>query len=195
MTRPWGVTAICVVAIILGGLGLLAAAGGAAAQALQPKFSALQPDPKMAELNAEFERRIYEATGGLKTLYWALLPFAFAASGLLVAGGIKGLGLKGRALLGTAFWAGIAVDAASAALGAATQLKSAEAMRWYADEIAAKFPMQAGATAALKMGATVGIAFAAAWLLAKVAYYVTGIIALRRPAVRAAFGSPAPTAP
>ena len=140
-------------------------------------------------------RRIQEATSSLRTLFWVFLPFALAASGLLLVGGIKGLGLKGRSLLDTAFWGSIPVDAASAALAIATQLKSGEVMRWYAEELTAKFPMQAGATAGLKVAATVGMVFAAGWLLAKVAFYVAGLVILRKPAARDAFGAPATTRP
>ncbi len=189
--RPWAVSAICVPAIILGAAGFLGAAAMAAGQVYQPKFSALQPDPKLARLNAEFERRSAEALAPTRPYFWALLPFLVGGAGLLLAGGVRGLKLRGRGLLVAAFAANVGIDAASAAIGIANQLALRDVMGWYAREMAAAANVPAGLLSSMTMGATVGVAFAAAWFLVKAGYYVLGIVVLGKPAVRAAFAPPA----
>jgi hypothetical protein len=199
--RPGGVKALCVIAIVLGSLGLAGVILGAAGHLSPPRLRPPIPEPKLADLNAEWERRIQDLHREAQPLYWGFLPFSTAASVLLLMGGILGLKGRRRALLGAALGGSLGVDAVAAVLGILVTNQTVDAMDWYAREAAAVTTLPSGMSAARAATLWAALVLAGGWLLLKSVFYAWGLFWLRRPAVRAFFegtatsSAPAPSSP
>jgi len=106
--RPGWLTVLCVLCMVLGGLGIFnsllggfGAAGGKAFQAwVQPKGAPGMP-PEMQEAQEKFQNDVAAVQD---KFFWAIVPsigFRFIAATLLLVGGIRALSLKesGRKVL------------------------------------------------------------------------------------------------
>ncbi len=191
--RPGGLKPVCVIAITLGSMGLAGALFGVVSQVAQPRLKMPGEGPKFEELNAEFERRLRELSREMSPYYWGLLPFAVAASALLLAGGIMGLKSRGWGVLNAAFGGSLVVDLASAIIGGLTQSKSMELLQWHQKELSALRGSPSEIPGAMFVPLMIMLTMVGGWLIAKTVYYVWGLIYLRKTAVRAAFSPP--TAP
>lgn len=111
--RPGGLTAVCVVAIMLGSLGILAGLTGAAGMAMRSRVQAfsekMQPDADAAQL----QRRVSQRTNALWDEHpvrtWSLVAGRLLVATSLVVGGWLAFKLKraGRKLLLATFAAGV----------------------------------------------------------------------------------------
>ena len=200
--RPGGVTAVCVIAILLGVLGLLGSLINAASLALGSQgVRSMMPMPeqkeKVTRLQEEMQREIEAVTNPLKPLTITLLVLEILASSGLIAAGVMTLGLKeqGRRLLRNVIALTIPLEIVRSLLQAYFSLEIAEVMGKYMSQIAGaqakggNMPAEFGASIA-KMSMVFGIAWAAICLVIALAFYITSWIYLNRPHVRAAFAAP-----
>ena len=203
-TRPGGLTALCILAIVLGALGVLTGLGGIAAVALQgPMQDAvahLQPQQdadvqqKLMEESREFARQHAVRNGVLAGLR------LLVASGLLT-GGILTLRLRpyGRKILLIALASGIGFEIAqlwpaveaipftqrAMELSMEGQQKQAQGNGKNAQDAAAMMRVMAKAIAAMQVMVIAGM------FLAKAGFYGFGLWYLTRPHVAALFVRPA----
>jgi hypothetical protein len=159
-----------------------------------PKRTAPDKNPKLAEANAEFERRMLEMTKQTRPVTMALVPAVILSSALLGAAGIAGIRLEGLGLLKFAIVSNLIVDVAAAIFQFIAQQKATGIMKWYFGEIAA-VSGAGDATPLLQMtmqfGLYSGMFFAIFWLALKVAYYVVSLVYFsKRPVADAYSGRP-----
>ena len=125
-----------------------------------------------------------------------MIPAVILTSGLLAAAGIAGVRLQGLGLLKIAFGSNLLVDLAGAGIGFLVQFQSVEILKWYFREVAnaqgaghAVPGMQMG----MQFGLYTGMFFGVFWLVAKLVYYILGLVYFNKRAVADAFaGRPAP---
>ena len=185
--QPQGVRALAILAIILGTLGFLGGVFGLVVQAVNPKGGFEQKDPKLKAQSEELQRRLQELQERHRPLIRISLPLGVLASLLLVAGGVSALKVQGRGLVLGSLAINVLVDAFAAALGITMQMQSAKIMRWYFNETASASNLPPAFAGGMWFATLSGVAFALLWVLAKLAFYVWGLIYLGRPQVRAAF--------
>jgi hypothetical protein len=203
--RPGGLTAICVIAIVLGGLGLCSSLFGLAALAFQDnleKFAMQQQQMPQGMPNGPFKQQMEaqqkmqkEMQKGMTevghryrgfTIGTTLLNVLFASS--LLIGGIMVMKLNpaGRKFLVTVFIAVIVFEIVRAAITVVMQLDMAAAM---ASAIQGGPNNQQAAFLAttMKLGVYLGMAFGVVWGLAKIIFYGIGASYLNRPNTRQLF--------
>src|SRR5262245_27855891 len=103
---PFGLKAVCIIAIVFGALGILG--GGLGLLGLfmrQHDQAALGSGPQ-----AEFNRRLLEQAKKMRPVQVVLLPTVMAISGLLLAAGIAGLQLQALGFIRLAFAASLVAD-------------------------------------------------------------------------------------
>jgi hypothetical protein len=202
--RPGLLTALCVLAIVLGALGMLNAFIGSVAAAAGPRLQAMvQPrpmpgtPPEMQQVQQDFQ----DATNAIQAKYkvgiFASLLFRFAAGLLLLVGGIKAISLResGRRRLLLAFGVATCFELANAILQSMVNLEMMTAANSVVDGFLQSASGEGipGIRTAVK-GVLIGsMVFAYLIVLAKVALYVGGIVYLQRPKVRELFVVPALT--
>lgn len=187
--RPGILTAIAIIGIILGSLGVLAALLGAAGLMVQGQITTELSAAGAGGPELDYARQIAEVSLAYRvpTLVGALANLVVSA--LLIVGGAMLLARKPVAvgLMTGTIVAAIVVDLYSAALGAYVQTKIAPIQQEMTRALAAEMP--AGADPAIMdsmvTAATwAGLAMAVLWLLCKLAYYIVSLVALKRPAVK-----------
>jgi hypothetical protein len=154
------------------------------AQIALPKLPVPAPGPKYAELNAEFEQKMKAVNGGMAPFFWAHLPFAVIGSAMLLAGGALGLKGRGRPVLTTAFALSLVFDLGALTVGIVTQLRTSEVMKWYFEEMSKIGGAPPGMAGILSGSMMAGIGIGVVWYLGKAAYYLWGLLYVRKPAVR-----------
>jgi hypothetical protein len=190
-----------VIAVILGGLGLLgslvAVAGLAAGSRLQQAMTWSPPGPdrdKMVDVQRTMQRKIQAVAD---RYWWPNLGFSLLNAGLaasMLAGGIMVLNRAARArkLLMTVFAVAILFEISRTIVHAFMQWETAAVMSDLLPQMmGASRPVhgpnaqQAAAIGAAiaKAGIIVGLAFNLIFSLAKLIYYAVGWSYLRRPAV------------
>jgi len=106
--KPGWLTALCVICIVLGALGLINAILGTAAELAGPYFQAMlspRGGPGMPADLQQAQQDLMDAVNAVKRKYFVLtlafLGFRFVAAGLLLYGGLRCLSLResGRKLL------------------------------------------------------------------------------------------------
>lgn len=190
--KPTGVTALCVIALALGAMGFFGGGFNLAMLMLNPKTDPpVQNNSKLAELNVEFQKKIEAVAKESRPFQLMLVPVMMATSVLLAGAGAAGLRLQGRAFLQLAFGASFVVDAIGAVFGIMVQWKTMDIMRWYFKEVAATAKSSAGAETIIQVGLYTGVFFGVAWLVAKSAIYLWGLVYFSKRSVRDAFAGPA----
>jgi len=204
--RPTGLTAVCVIAIILGGLGLagslMGVVGLTVGSSMQKAFT-LPPQPGMDTQVIDAQLAMQREIQAVADRYWGynlafVLACLFVAGGLL-AGGIIALGIKpaGRALLIGAFAVAVVFEVLRAVFQVFMQVEMVAVMSDSISRImeaaspaGAPGAEQAATIAAVatQVGMFVGIAFVCVYVLAKLIFYAVGIHYLRRPSVQRLFG-------
>jgi hypothetical protein len=185
--KPAGVNPLCAILLSLGVLGLLGGLVGIASQFFQPKQTAPHRDPKLAEVNAEYETRMAGVLKDTLRIARIVLPFSILSSGLLVAAGISGLKLCGLGLLRCALVVSVVADLAAMAAGTLAQVKTMAVFRWYFQASSGVIPLPPGFDVGMQFAVYTGMFFGAGWFVVKMGCYVWGLIYLGKPAVRAAF--------
>jgi len=194
--KPMGVMPLCIIAIFLGIMGVLGGGMGIVGLLINPKSAAPDKDPKLAELNAEFERRMAEMSKATRPASMILIPTVILVSGLLAAAGIAGVKLQGLGLLKFGFLSNLLVDLAMAVFQFIAQVKGIAILKWYFREVATASGA-GGAAPAMEMtmqfGLYTGLFFGMFWLVLKLVYYIAGLVYFNKRAVVDAFsGRPAP---
>ena len=199
--RPGGVTAVCIIAILLGSLGLLVSLFGVAALVVgQERIQGMMPKPQgenEARAQLEMNDALNAVTNPLKPLTTTLMVLEILASSGLIVGSVMTLGLKeqGRKLLRNVLLLSIPLEIARSVVGAYVSTAVAEVNGKFMPMLVAgqpngnKMPADFGENIA-KIGMIVGLAWAAIWLLANLAFLITSWLYLNRPRVRAAFAAP-----
>jgi hypothetical protein len=198
-------TFYCVIAIVLGGLGLTGALmGGVSLIANQYLKQAAMQQPmgpgvpqEMAKLNQEMQREVYAVESRyFYYLMTAQILLVFVA-GLLLTGGIMALSMKrfGARLLANAFLVASVFDVARLVLTVIYQMEVGQVMRKYLGEIFEKAGQQGGkepppeftGMMSTFMGAMlgVGICFTVGWVIIKLVIYLSGWVYLNKPETQA----------
>lgn len=206
--------AVCIVAIILGALGLLTGLAGLVnlvggqqyQEAVAAQTTAFVPASK-AQRDAQraMSAELEEATATWRGVVVAFLPVQFLVASGLVAGGVGSLRLAptGRVVLMAALALGIVLEAGRIVPTLVIQWKTAEVTSRMMPEMMrasqpqgqplppqAQAQIEATTGAMMKAGIVFGFVLGALIALAKAGYYVLGLIHLRRPSVRALFEPP-----
>ena len=190
--KPMGVMTFSILAIFLGVMGVLGGAVGFLGLLLDQQAPP-DDDPKLAEVNAEFAKRIKALTDETKPLTKIVSGAIMAASALLAAAGIAGIQLQGRGFVLTALASNLIVDLFAGYFGIMVQMKSAAIMKWYFGETARVTNMPAAFATWMGISMYAGAFFALGWLILKVVYYVWGLAYFTRKSVRDTYsGRPAP---
>ena len=208
--RPGGLTAICVITLVLGGLGLIASLVGLAALAAQDQIQktfAVKSQPGMpenfAKTQQEMQAKMQTVQKPYRGVSMGLLATNIVLASCLIVGGIMVLRFhpKGCSLLVGAFVVAIAFETARTIVGVAMQLDTAAVMSQTMVRMAEASPssggsggVQAAETIAMitRIGVFVGMAFTVVFGLAKIIFYIIGFRYLRRPTIRALFPIPNP---
>jgi len=193
--KPGGVTALGILALCLGIMGVLGGAAGIAGL-----FIPLQQmgdsggNSKMAEVNAEFQKRLQSVTLENRKTSLIAFPLLMVVSLVLAAAGIAALQLKALAFVKVAFAASLLTDTLGAVYNSIIQLKMMELMRWYSSEMS-KVSNVPAMEMVMNASTWVGLFFGAAWMVAKAAFYIVGLVYFSKPKIREAFQRVAAPAP
>jgi len=208
--RPSGLNAVCIIAMILGGLGLMSSLLGLGSLALRPwmqKTFQVQQQPGMNKEFVNVQRDMQRKTNAVTDRYlgfnWGFSLVNFVLGASLLVGGILVLQLKpkGRAFLAAIFAATIVFELVRIPTYAVMQREIAsvvaDSMPRMMNAAAAKGGAGADsaaalATTAMKIWTFVVIAFTLIFGLAKVIFYAVGARYLGRPHVRRLFPPAAP---
>jgi hypothetical protein len=195
--RPSGVSALGILAICLGIMGVFSGAIQIAGLFLpigRPQTHS-GGNAKMAEVTAEFQKRFENVTKENKKTSLIVFPLLLTVSALLAAGGIAALRLKALAFVKVAFAASLLADTLGAVYGSMIQMKLMEVMKWYSQEIS-KASNMPGMDMVMSASSWIGVVFGVAWMIAKGAFYIIGLVYFSKPKTKEAFeGGAAPASP
>ncbi|MDX1944999.1 MAG: hypothetical protein SFU86_06300 [Pirellulaceae bacterium] len=200
--RPGWLTALCVVCIVLGALGvtsgLFGVAGAALGETLQKAMSPKNPPgatDEMQQLSQQFQDQMNDVQ---QRFFAGILGAAIArifVAGFLLFGGLQGLGLKerGRKMLLAACLAAIVFELGHMILQTLVNMEMMNAFNTFLEGLSqslASSPGRAGVETMLGImrGAMVfGMVLQYLLVLGKLVVYGWGSLYLRRPNVRAVF--------
>jgi hypothetical protein len=200
--RPQNLTFICILAILLGGSGLLTGCFGVMSQAFaaraQQAFSAMPPGANnpMAEAQKKMNEKMMAVTERYKWVTLPLIVLKLFVEAALLIGAIMSLGLKphGRTWLLAGLIAALVLESIQIVPGIMIQSETFAVMR-------EMMPLQQGPNgpppganefvkvffSAIGIGSMI---IALGWLAAKFVFYVIGIRYLRKPELVALFAVP-----
>ena len=207
--RPAGLTAICVIAIVLGGLRLLTALFSLGARVMQDPIEKaaikMQQQPGMPKGSVKAQEEGQKELHAVDRKYLAftititVLGLVFGAS--LLTGGIMTMKMNptARTFLVTVFAVAIVFEIAAAIVAVFMQLDMAPVMSRMMMANTAKGGPGAEQGAAIvatmaKIMAIVGIVLNVCWALAKIVFYAIGARYLGRPNIRPLFQRNTPDA-
>ena len=185
--KPSGLQAVAIIAIALGIMGFFGGAMGLVTLLINPKNSAPNQNPKLQELNAEFESRMETLTRQTRPVTKMALPGMMLLCMLLAGAGIASFKLQGLNFFRVTLGANLVGDAIWASYGILMQLKTTSLMTWYFQECGKVTEMPAALATGMQFGMYTGIFFGGGWLLAKIVYYIWGLVYLGTQPVRAAY--------
>jgi hypothetical protein len=181
---PFGLKAVCIIAIVFGALGILGGGLGLLGLFMRQHDAAAQGSGPQAELN----QRLLEQAKKLRPVQIVLVPTVMAISVLLLAAGIAGLKLQALGFIRLAFAASLVADSIAAAYGISAQVKTMDLMKDFIRNSKSDSSVAMG----MQIGFSVGLFFAVGWLVAKVGFYVAGLAFFSKRSVREAFSPPPP---
>jgi len=201
-TRPGGLTAICVIVLVLAGLGilggLLGAVGQLASQQMQSAFSGMnQPgmDNDLAEMQMEMNKQMM----GVQKK-WMPITLSFLAASVLVSvglllGAIFSLQAKpvGRTILSWSLVLAILVDGGELIPTIMAQMETVDVMKASMGKMMQSQGGNAPPGSAemmsgfMSIGAYVGIAFVVIWAVLLIGFYLFSLVYLGKPHVAAYF--------
>jgi hypothetical protein len=201
--RPGGLTFVCVVAIVLGGLGLLGALSGMASlvfgSAMQDAFTVRQPGmgDDVMDTQIEIQKRLQAVTNRYWEFHLGFSLVHLVVAGSLLAGGILALrsSPSGCRLLVTVFVVAIIFELSRAVFQVTVQIDMLAAV---SDAISrrAEAPTNDGGPGGdflatiMKASFFVGIGLTACFALAKVIFYGVGARYLSRLQIQSSSGEP-----
>jgi len=203
--KPGRLSAVCVICLVLGGLGLgnsllgvvQVAVGSKLQQALQPKGGAGIP-PEMQKAQDEFQAEI----NAVEKRYWTpmviSLAFRFLAATLLLVGGIRALGLNesGRRLLIAACAVALCFELGHAISQTIINMEIMTAFNQYVEGIFDSLPQgKNGPPAGFRQGMQTGVriavmaGFAVFYILmaVKAGFYLYTFFYLQKAPIKALF--------
>jgi hypothetical protein len=206
-TRPGGLTAVFVISIVLGGLGLGGSLLGLASLAAQstlenafkmPRQPGMPDDAFRAQ--EEMQIKVEEITHRYQGFSIGVVLLNLVISAGLLAGGIMGLKMipKARAWLVTVLAAAILFEIIATVHTVIIQVETASVITGQMSKMMTTMPKggppegKAIVETAAKVGVFIGMAFSLGWALAKVVFYGFGVCYLRRPNIRQLFPEDTP---
>jgi hypothetical protein len=211
-SRPGLLITVCVLAIVLGALGLLTgiaqAVGLVAGQRIQQSFQPAPPPGvggEAFEIQKQMQDEIYaiEAQYFLPKAVLAVVHFVVALS--LLVGGILALARRpeGRSILVMVCILAVCYEAGRSAIQVAVALKTTPVVEAFMEKSISAQPQGGNQQAqeavakmmkaSVKIGMVIGFVLAGVIVLVKVVYYVASLIYLTRPKVKALFTSSTPS--
>jgi hypothetical protein len=203
--RPGVLTAICVMAIVLGTLGLMNSFFGTVGAIAGPKLQAMfQPrpgpgtPPEMQQAMQEFQDEITAIQSKFFVELVIALAFRFIAALLLLIGGIRALGFheSGRKTLLLACALALVFELSHAILQSFISMETLTATNSFVEGMTASIPRGKTPPGFRNLMQTIfrgsiigGIVVALLILLAKAALYLFGLFYLRKPHIKALFKS------
>lgn len=202
--RPGGLTAVCVLTLVMGSMGLLSGLGGllglVAGQVLQQSMLKVQPgmDPGMREAQQDMQDELARLTDRFRPFQWARVVGQLLLSMAMIAAAVLALRVKpaGRQALLWALIAALFLTVAQAALEGAVLRLSGPVMQKSIQRIAQQAgpPGQRPPPGFDQMMGGIGQAMVVmqwvvllGWTALKCAFYLIGAWYLTRPAVVALF--------
>lgn len=200
--RPGWLTAVCVIAIILGALGILSALATLLMTVFAGEFQAMMGTPQGPGISPEMQRvqdQFQKEMNAIQDRYFvaiiAVSLFHAVVAGMLLVGGIRSLGgsAAGRSLLLAAFVAAIVYEICVGVLQSFMNIEMNSAMNSYFEGLVGTMP-SAGPppevmVSIMQGSAVVGYVLQYVLILAKIGFYVFGINYLRRPHITALFSN------
>jgi hypothetical protein len=205
-TCPGGLTAVCVISIVLGALGLggslfslVCIVGQSTLQNVfkenafkMPRQPGMPDGPFQAQ--EEMQKKIEEMTRRYQGINIGVVLLNLVISAGLLVGGIMGLKMvpKARVWLVTVLAAAILFEIIAAVIAIFIQIEMASFMSGSMSKIISSMPKGGpqGGNAIETFGKIfmfVGIAFSVGWALAKIIFYGFSVLYLRRPNIRQLF--------
>lgn len=179
--RPRSLTAICILAIILGSMGAAGGLFGVLGLLLQEPLARMQEGlgPPDAQLQ-EFNRGMMEVNRTYAPLQWIGMPLNAVVSICLLIGGILSLrpNRSARQFLMAALIASIPLDLGLMAIGVLVQLSAVKLME---ESLPNSGPPMGSF---MRVAGMAWMAFGLLMVLAKLVYYGWGVAALRSEKVR-----------
>jgi hypothetical protein len=202
--RPGALTAICVIAIVLGAMGLLGALVGCGnlvlgAQIQQVFSSSTSPvaDDQVDQIQ-EMKEEMIAVQGNYVAFNVFFVSLGFFVAAALLTGGSMALSLRpaGRTLLAAACAAAVVFELLRAVLDTIVKMEMFAVMTQHFEELIGQGGGAAGGNPELviKTVAYVGLALGLGFALTKVVFYLISFVYLRKPQVRARFEAQDPTA-
>ena len=200
--RPGWMTAICILAIILGALGLMMALFGSVALAFGERFqqmvqgmSTVGQPPGMKEVQLEMQKAMQAVQDRWFVAIALQYALHFVLAFALILGAAKSLQMDsfGRRLLAGALFAAIAFELLRLIPTMAIQMGTMDVMQEYMQHImqasappGKAMPQQAQIAMAtmMKGSMAVGIAFTLVFVVAKIAFYTAAGIYMNKPHIR-----------
>jgi hypothetical protein len=203
--RPGGLTAVCIIAIILGALGLLGGLAslstgllGAQMQQWQARIGTTGAPAEMARLQTEMNTKMMQVANRYRIASVALAVFQLAVAVALLRGGIRAMGIheSGRSLLRWACGVAIAFELCRLPVNVLLQLENMAIMEDYFPRV-----MQSSAPGAqgdqiaeftsmlTKFSTILGWVVMAGWFLLKMAFFGVALRYLGKPEVKALYGT------
>lgn len=203
--KPQLLSAVCVICLVLGGLGLMnsllgagqAALGSKLQQMFQPKGGAGVP-PEMQKAQDAFQAEINAIEGRYWTPMIVSLSFRFVAAVLLLIGGIMALGLKepGRKMLIVACTIALCFELGHAILQSVVNTEMMTAVNSYVDGMLESMPQGRGGPpkgfvqtiqTVTKVSIMAGLAMFYLLVAVKAGFYLFSFVYLQKPAIKAWF--------
>ena len=202
--RPGWYTFFCVIAIVLGGLGL---AGGLmgfvglfVAESIQKAFQG-QPQPGLPQEFIDIQNQMNAEMNALTARHFLISLIVHVlligvATGLLI-GGIRSLAMSksGARMLATMFLITSVFEVGRVAFTIYFQMAASQVMQKHFGPLMESARPKGGAamppgmseimSTSMTIGMGVGICFAVGWLLIKLAIYISGWVYLSKPQVQA----------
>jgi hypothetical protein len=192
------IKAICIIAIVMGCLGLLSVLGGTAGLLFGKQIqSAVSPtnQPGVSQEMVRVQKDMEKALQSVQDRFFAvnvalIVMLAFVAFALLI-GGVQSLRRvpPARKILVTACSAALVYELVKIARDVAIQAQTIPMTLQHTERMISAGNGPPGAVdfamTAARVGIVVGILFGAAWVLAKLVFYSISVWYLRKPAVSA----------
>jgi hypothetical protein len=207
--RPGWLTALCVIAIVLGVLGfmngVMGVVGTVFAEQFQTMFTPAGGGGMPPEMQA-IQDKFQDETLAVQQKFYAFTLLAsilrIAVATALVVGGIQCLGLKesGRQILLLACGAAVLFEIGQAVLQSLVSMEMMTAVNSYFENFLQSMPRQGNGPppevfmSIMKGSLIAGFVVQYAIGLLKVAFYIWGALFLSRQAIKALFGHSAPPA-
>jgi hypothetical protein len=201
--RPGGLTAVCVIAIVLGGLGVFASLSaftmsllGNQIQQFQQQFAAAGSPPEVQDVQAEMNAATMQIANRFRLVNIAFSLMHFAVTVSLVAGGIWALLLQeqGRRLLWAVCLVAIVFELARSVPNILMQMENAALMEEYMPRLMqAQTPGDQDAQVAefgrmfARFSMIMGWVIFAGWLSLKLVFFAIAARYLGSPPVKAIY--------